>query len=167
MSLIDTAPAPGGFTLHAYEIVNPPTGASDVIITVDAPVEITYLISSYNGVDQADPIGAIAEATGSGANGSVAVASAVGDLVLDVFDVEQTSTVGADQTEEGSDLGGGDEFSGSREAGAASVTMSWTHVAANWGILAFSLNASGVAPSDPSFRVANLRPNAFAPGLAR
>ncbi len=142
MDLIQsTTRAAGTLTIAAYGIVAPPTAGSDVVITVTAPVEVTYTVSSYNGVDQVDAIGNTATNSGSTANGSVVVTSAVDHLVLDAFDVANVASVGADQTEEGSNLGGGDEFGASREAGAASVTMSWTHGAADWGTVGFSLNA--------------------------
>lgn len=146
-------------TIYAYEIPAPPTEASDVLIafTSGSPSG-PYTVSSYNGVDQTTPIrnqgaGALfVSATGTSTTPSVNVTSATGDLVLDAMDVAQViSSVGANQTTEFLDTAGGsDRFGASREAGAATVTMSWTTGSAGWSILAFSLNAATGGEPDPS-----------------
>lgn len=130
--------------LYAYIIVNPPTGASNIIITLDSDSEVAYLVTSYKDVNQANVVGDVQTATGSTANGSVVVPSSADGLVLDAINVGAVVTVGSGQIEEGSDLGGSDDFAGSRADGAASVTMDWTHSAINWGIIGFSLNGETV-----------------------
>ena len=126
--------------LYAYVIANPPTSASNIVISVDSDAEIAYLVTSYKDVNQSDLIGDVETATGSSAEGSVIVSATANDLVLDAFNATNLITPGAGQTEEGGDVGGGDDFAGSREAGATSVTMSWTLTSSQWGIIGFVLN---------------------------
>lgn len=155
----------GSSTIYVYRILAPPTSASDVVITFSgATPSGPYLVTSYNGVDQTTPVSGFVTNTGSGTTPTVDVSSAADNLVLDAMDVANViSSVGADQTAEFIDTAGGsDRFGGSREAGASTVTMSWTVSSGAWSILAFSLNnASGGGGADAEGAL-----NAPAPTLA-
>lgn len=155
MTLVGTVPR-GAQTIRAYRIVDPPTTSSDIEIVLAGPVQIPYIVSSYNGVDQTTPIGDVQSAEGTGTTPTVDVSSAADNLVLDAMDVANViSSVGAGQTAEFLDtVGSVDRFGGSREAGASTVTMSWTVSSGAWSILAFELNAAsgGGGPVIPIFR---------------
>lgn len=139
----------GSLVIRSYAIVDPPTSASDIVINFVAPGAGPYAVTSYNGVDQADPIGDVQTATGTGTTPTVDVSSAADDMVLDAMDVANViSSVGANQTAEYLDTtGSSDRFGASREAGAATVTMSWTVSSGAWSTMGFSLNAAGDAGS--------------------
>lgn len=143
--------------LHFYIIAAPPTAASDIAIDFNASATGSYLVSSFSGCDQADPIGDNQTASGSGTSASVAVTAAAGDIVLDYLQAA-TSTITEDggQTLEMADLNRSSFYmAASRENGAASVTMSWTISSAAWGIRAFSINQASAAGNTPLRRRRN------------
>jgi hypothetical protein len=138
--------------LSLWRLVNPSAGASTIHVTWgSAQDERALVAASYTGVDQTTPLGTAATATGASSSAiTVNVSSAAGDLVVDAAGflddggANRTLAVGADQTSraevEGADLG----FEGlgmSEEAGAATVTMSWTISAAvnAWGTIGVAL----------------------------
>lgn len=140
--------ARGSAVIRAYVIAAPPTSASNVVTQWEggAPADGPYAIASFNGVDQTTPIrgGSGNTATGTSTTPSVAITSQTGDMVIDAVDLAQLLTAaGAGQTEIGQSLGGSEEFGASYEAGASTVTMSWSGNSAAWSILGFSLAASG------------------------
>ena len=117
--------------------------------------------ASYTGVDQTTPLGTQASATGAPIStaATVDVSSAAGELVVDVVAFLDNSgnitslTAGAGQTARVDiDLVGGldfESFGMSEEAGAATVTMSWTGTGTNtgWTIKGVPLKPSGGAPT--------------------
>ena len=141
-------------TIWLYGLVAPATGAQTISVTKSASSLWGIGAVSYTGVDQTTPYDAYAEFENNSASPiTVDVASAIGDLVVDLALVaNSTATVGAGQTARINTNAAGDlgfrSFCMSEEAGAASVTMSWTSSgpAGRSGIIAVPLNAS--APSD-------------------
>lgn len=131
-----------------FYIVNPPTAASDIIISFNGNSFGAAAASSYQDCDIGDPIRAFNSANDNGAGDpTVNVSSAVGDLVVDAMgeynDIDVT--VGAGQTQVLNDDDGATAAGcGSYESGAASVTMSWTLTggAKIWGIVAASIKAA-------------------------
>lgn len=124
-----------------FRLVAPATGANTISITFAASTRGVGGSLSCTGVDQSTPNDAIVEELTGDA--SIAVASATNDLVLDYYgcDSEVTDiTPGAGQTESFDQIAGGGFARGfsSREAGAASVTMSWSAapgaIRLHWGI---------------------------------
>jgi len=164
MTNLGTTVVRGSQTIRMFYILNPPTAASDIVITNIGPTTGAYLVTSYNGVDQTDPIGDVQTATGTSTTPSVTVTSATDELVIDAMDVANViSSVGAGQTAEYLDTtGSSDRFGGSYEAGAASVTMSWTVSSGAWATM-------GVALMPVAAAVASLPPPPFnyAPFLVR
>lgn len=129
-----------------YQLVNPPTGAQTVSVTFSSNVSrpIYGGSVSFTNVNQTTPIGTFASASGNSSSPSVTVASAVGEIVIDTLDFDTsaaTLTVGAGQTQRWKNVFSAMPWgAGSTEAGAASVTMSWTaNVADNWAIGAVSV----------------------------
>jgi hypothetical protein len=143
-------------TYHRAELwylVNPPTGANNVVVTFSASVAYIVGISSYYNVHQTTPFGTAATATGNSTSASVAVTSAVGDLVVDVVEKNKDNeaiTAGANQTQRwnrvNSTSGLDNIGAGSSEAGAATVTMSWSWSTARvWAIVAAPLKPASSA----------------------
>jgi hypothetical protein len=137
-----------------YHFLAPPTGATNVIFQANAG-ELgrgAALASSYAGVDQTTPVrtNSADPATGTGTAATVTCdPSATGDMVVDALwalapsaaptpHVSQTAIAASVESSGGSDYWGG----ASREAGAATVVMSWTQAADEWALFAASLQAS-------------------------
>lgn len=141
MTHLGTTVDQGTERIFAYYIIAPPTASSDVVVTLSGPTDGAYAVTSYEAVHQTTPTGAANTATGTSTTPSVDVSSEVGALVLDAMLVANTiSSVGAGQTSEYLDTtGGSDRFGCSREAGATTVTMSWTVTSAAWATLGFEI----------------------------
>lgn len=140
----------GSRTNKSFYIVDPPTASSDIVISFSAGTPAgEYLVTSYNEADTASPIGDVQTATGTSTTPSVDVTSASGDMVLDWMVIANTITsVGDSQTSEFIDTTGGSyRVGGSREAGAATVTMSWTVGSGAWGTSGFSINQAAAGGS--------------------
>lgn len=151
-----------GGSSHLYRLVAPNTGAQSVSVNFSgSSARCAMGILSYTGVDQTTPVGSLVEGTTSTDTVSVDATSAIGQLVVDfaIF-AGATIVVGPDQTAR-IDL---DDFSGtfrslgmSEQAGASTVTMSWTTGATTDGsILAVPLiaaagGAGGQAPRSSAF----------------
>lgn len=130
-----------------FRLLAPPTGANSVSITFAASTRGVGGSVSLTGVDQSTPNDTIVEELVGDA--SIVVASATNDMVIDF--ISANSVVGAYAAGPGQTLhydtedgGGFEEQASSREAGAASVTMSYTGGPApnvHWG-----LNVNQVPP---------------------
>src|SRR2546427_11416651 len=88
------------------KLVNPATGANNVVVTLSAATNVKGGATSWSNVDQTTPVGTAATNTGSSLTPSVTVASAAEEIVHDVIgtNVDQDEgavTVGAGQTETG------------------------------------------------------------------
>jgi hypothetical protein len=134
----------GGINQRMYYVVAPPTAASVIAATFAGPTSGVLGCSSYNGVDQSNPIRDHDGATGSGSTPTITLTGCVaGDMVVDGSCVTNLSDPDGSQTSNYESLGGSDESGSSREAAAGtSVTMSWTG-SGNWAIYAACLQAAG------------------------
>lgn len=144
--------------VRAYRIVNPPTGASNIVITPAAGNSaVGYIVSSYSGVDQTTPVGTPATDTGSSTTPTVDVSAATDDMVLDMVTAAAPfSGSGGGQTIEGTPTDGSSYVArGSREAGATTVTMSHTISSANWATIGFALKAAGAGDPAPTITSVN------------
>lgn len=129
------APTPGTNTVA----VTFSGGASDANSAIEAGSE------SFTSVTQASLAAAVtnlATAFGSGANPTVNVTSAVGNLVADLLVMGGTITSSADtqrwlKNVNGSTAGG--NGAQATQVGAASVTMNYTAAAEFWGLLAVNI----------------------------
>lgn len=143
-----------GRQTYIWGIIAPPTGATDIVVTMGtADSQGVVVVSSYSGVDQSTPVDAEVTASGTADPATLDVSSAVGDMVVDCLYFLGAATapsVGADQVENGNDDDGGIFGASSREAGAATVTMSWTLTTpTRWTQVAVNMNqaAAGAAVS--------------------
>ena len=135
-----------GFASGIFYIIAPDTGTHDVVVSFSGSLDAVATACGFTGVNQTTPFNGASEAEGTSTGPSVAVGSASGDFVLDCLtwniDGAATATVGADQTQRGQDTQG--SYCGhavSTEAGAASVTMSWTIGASKeWSLVGISIN---------------------------
>ena len=153
---IDTS-VPPRIRTEMWYITAPATSANNIAITFSASVRAVAGGMSYTGVHQTAPFGAPASAGGVSTSASVAVSSAAGELVVDSVGARentsetQSLTAGAGQTERyngvsrtGTINNNNVVGAGSEEAGAASVTMSWTvGTSARWAIVAAPLKPAG------------------------
>jgi hypothetical protein len=117
--------------LSMYALVAPAEGAQTVLLEWDAFVNLAVIgVATFTGVHQTTPRGSFASANADSAGpATVNVTSAAGELVVDcVFVLDNISiTVGSGQTARWEqDTGSINPGGSSTEAGAASVTMSWT-----------------------------------------
>ncbi len=145
--------------IEIWSLVNPPSGSNTVSVTFndafDDPVNeegANVGAVSFTGVHQGTPLGTFVSAAASGVTPmTVNVSSAVGELVFDTVARKGAAvTVDPSQTEQWnlctdggcSNVGGG----ASTEAGAASVTMSWTPDNDRWAIGAVPIKPAAVTP---------------------
>lgn len=129
-----------------WYLIAPAAGTANVVVTLSATSgAIASTAVSFTGVDQSTPLGTCVTATGFNAAPTVAVSSAAGELVVDalaVFDGigAAAPTVGASQTQRAYGEHGhafGDFGAGaSTEAGAGTVTMSWSLSGSRWWAIA-------------------------------
>jgi hypothetical protein len=159
MTLVGAQSQTDNASIEIWRLVNPPTGPNTVSITFndafDDPVNEEGASAgavSFTGVHQGTPLGTFASAAASGVTPmSVTVSSAVGELVFDTVARKGAAvTVDPSQTEQWnlctdggcSNVGGG----ASTQAGAASVTMSWTPDNDRWAIGAVPIKPAAVGP---------------------
>ena len=145
-----------------WYIKAPDIGTHDIYMTFSANLIAVAGGMSYTGVDQTIPLGSAVTASAyNGTAPTVNVSSAAGELVVDTVGIRQNSpgfnqtlTAGAGQTERYNNVSGTNSNSnvvgaGSEEAGAASVTMSWTALSSgNWAIVAAALKPASSTPTD-------------------
>lgn len=153
------AQGPDNSRIEIWRLVNPPTGANTVSITFNDPFDdpvneegASVGAVSFTGVHQGTPLGTFASASSSGSSvPSVIVSSAVGELVFDTVARKGAAvTVDPSQSEQWnlctdagcSNVGGG----ASTEAGAASVTMSWSPANDRWSIGAVPIKPAATSP---------------------
>lgn len=144
-----------------------PTASSDTLYCSWASNQDETALggASYTGVDQSTPHGTQATATSDAGSQdpTVNVSSASGELVVDVAAIldengaRTTLTVGASQTArvDIDQVGGAayESFGMSEEAGAGTVTMSWTGLNSilnvGWGILGVPLKPVSATTGSP------------------
>jgi hypothetical protein len=128
-----------------WKLSNPASGSNTVTISHSAAAEPLSCAISFTGAEQntANLTGTVATATGTSTQPTVNVASAAGEIVVDSVGTSLLTslTAGAGQTERATLPGAGEfRFGASTEAGAGTVTMSWTgNVAPNWALVAVSV----------------------------
>ena len=157
MTLVDSVSFSWGAKNQSlWRLIAPATGANNVVISRASASNIFGTSLSLTNVDSTTPLGT--SVTGAENDGStpatVNVSSATGELVIDTVGWANGSgaalTAGAGQTKrvEALDAGGsGSSSAMSEEAGASTVTMSWTRSAEArpWGLVGVSVK--GVASS--------------------
>lgn len=142
-------------TLHVWTfgLAGPTSG--NVVITGDTSLAAEVVVSTYTGVAQTGSTGTVATADGASDTPSVTVSSATGELVVDAvgWNAGGDGTAGASQTKRAEGVSGNGismDVATSDEAGAASVTMSWTVTGGGaWVILGVPLKPVAVATFVP------------------
>lgn len=130
--LINSVNVAANVRVRVYGLVAPATGTNNVAFTYNAAStgRTVVAIRSFTGVNQSTPLGTLVAATAAGGTRTVNVASAVDELVVDMGlnRAGGTVTVGAGQTQRVNQASAVADQVGvsSDEAGAATVTMSWT-----------------------------------------
>ena len=92
----------GNAKIHIYELVNPPSGAANVVVNFSAAPDkgAVVAVTTFTGVNQTTPLGTFVSAQANSTNPTVSVTSASGELVFDVVTIRnQTLTVGSGQTQ--------------------------------------------------------------------
>lgn len=118
--------------MELWGLANPPPGTRSVVVTFTASVDNAGVVrQSYTGSATASAFGTIQTSSGTGTTTTTpAVTSAAGELVVDALTTPQdvgAPTVGAGQINANTlTVNTAHWNSTSDEAGAASVTMSWT-----------------------------------------
>jgi uncharacterized delta-60 repeat protein len=159
----------GNHAVEIWTLVNPTVGTANVVVSLSGNTAVAAGASTFNGVNQATPTGAFVGNSGTtfllNLSGSVTVASAPGDVVIDAQFWTDTlaNPVGAGQTSQwsSSSLLSSALGSSSTESGAANVTMSGSAsllsaLGAHWSIGAVSVKA---APT-PNIAPVNTVPSA-------
>jgi hypothetical protein len=133
----------GSYRNAVFALPSPPVGTADVVVHLSGSQRVAvaaHVLTAYGDARN------FTNTSGNSTTPSVTVASAAGELVLDLVGSEtsgQTFTVGAGQTSlhENDGVAGTDvRTASSSEPGAASVTMSWTiGTSAAWWIGAVSV----------------------------
>jgi uncharacterized repeat protein (TIGR01451 family) len=143
-----TNTASGEAVMWIYALTNPPAGSNNVVVSFDkADVDGEVIgCATFTGVNQSTPYGAFFSNTGTSTSVSLAVTSATNELVFDTVilrssDFGASGSPGANQstlwkTYYNARVGAG----ASTQAGAASVTNTWTSAASvDWAIGAVSI----------------------------
>jgi hypothetical protein len=122
-----------GVEVAQYKLSNPASGTHDIVITFvpNLGAEVSAGAVSFTNAHQTTANLTGTQATGSGTSSdpSVNVSSGVNEIVVDVIfwsSATQTVSAGAGQTQRWNHIVGSNGGAGSTEAGAATVTMSWT-----------------------------------------
>ena len=74
----------GSHAVEIWALTNPNLGSANVVVSFSGSTEAAAGATTFHGVNQTTPYGTFAAASGTGTVGSVTVASAVGDKVIDV-----------------------------------------------------------------------------------
>ena len=142
----------GGGGTVIYYLKAPATGSNTVLCVFNSSAGGGGSgASSYTGVDQTTPVSGFNSANGANSSApTVDITSATGDMVVDsmeYYDAGGDWTIAADggqtQIYDVEDGGQQTNAAGSYEAGAGTVTMSWTiSEETDWAIVALNLEAA-------------------------
>lgn len=142
----------GSLEAELWYLISPATGSQTFAFVTTPNTAYTLAVNSWTAVDQTTPFGTVVTGTGSAVtSGSIVVSSATNEVVIDLIVTYVDCTVGSGQTERASKS---DFYSAhtSSEAGAASVTMSWTFSSDDYSMIGVPLKPyiSGPLPIELS-----------------
>ena len=119
-----------GVRISVWYLLNPPAGTPSIVFTMNGSVTGSVAVDSFYNVNQTTPFRSTGtKAAQSGTSASVTAVAVTGDMVFDAICVATAGSslvVGASQTINWTSNKNTINAGSSREAGAASVTMSWT-----------------------------------------
>ena len=141
---------------EGWEKVGPGTGAQTVAVTYTGTCDqVCAGAISYTDVDPTTPSHNVTTGSGSGANPSITVTSASGEVVISGVSSDDgpglTISTGTERWKV-LNVGSDTAYGESTDAGAASVTMTWTASANNWAMGGLSIYATGAAPGSANRR---------------
>ncbi len=154
-----------GLQAHAelWKLVNPTATSANVVFTLTGATAVSVGCIAFSDVDQTTPFGTVSDNGARSNTASVDVASATGELVMDVMSMRVGTTgitAGAGQTnyiEQVSGAGAGNVTLGlSTEAGATTTAMTWTvddTTAKSWASIGVSVKPVGGGGSGRTFTV--------------
>jgi uncharacterized repeat protein (TIGR01451 family) len=128
--------------VELWSLTNPPIGTNNIVIKLNNNADFAAGALNFTGVDQANPFGRFAGATGDGSLATVTLASAAGDLVVDALAIQSGSVVTPvpPQVQLFQCTGNNITGFGSVQPGAPSLTMSWTFTGRQWSLLSVPLH---------------------------
>lgn len=128
MTVVGTVTQSTNLRVSIYQRVAPDVVTGNVVVTLGVSDEFGASAHNFYNVNQTTPAGGTSTDSGSGVtSSSIARGSAVGEIVLDGIAVGVfNQAAGAGQTEISDITYTAVESGASMEAGAASVTMSWS-----------------------------------------
>lgn len=144
-------------SVRIFRLIAPATGANNIVVSTTGAMNVTAGGISFSGGHQTTPEGTAVSADGVASPATVNASSATGEFVIDsvLWNGNAAQTVGAGQTAflDASDGAGTPRRGGaSSEAGAATVTMSWTSTNTVWNIGAIPVKpAASGTQTDLSF----------------
>ena len=144
--LVNHTEAGDNAQVELWYLLDPDTGAHDVVVNQSAANDIIGGATSWTDVDQATPFGPTAVANGTTDTATVDVTSASNEVVVDVVAALDSAspTVGPGQDERWNLALGALDGGGSTEDGGGTVTMNWTlSGASGWAIAGVSLKGGG------------------------
>lgn len=153
--------ANGVIRAEIWLLVAPTSGANNIIASFSGTASAVGGATSWTGVDPTTPTDSAVTASGNDTAPTVVASCASDQFVVDVVAVEDSgdgiATVGSGQTERWNQkapitlpyiIG-----CGSTEAGAASVTMSWSlDISAEWATIALPIRPVGTPTPPPSYQ---------------
>jgi len=150
LTRLASASVSGAFEHELWYLVAPATGANDIVVTHNVnPGDLIGCAVSYTGVHQSMPFGAVVTGSGVSSAPGVSVNSASGEVVVDTLGAYKGDgtdpVVDPSQTLRGHMEGFPDSAYHSfhsSEAGASSVTMSWTTTCDFWVLIGVPLKPS-------------------------
>jgi prepilin-type N-terminal cleavage/methylation domain-containing protein len=137
--------------VYIYILVAPDTGTHNVVINFSSALDEGAIagVMTFTGVDQSTPLGTFASSIGDDSTpATVSISSASGELVFGVVSSEYealTASSGQDERWNMSISGAGTNGAGGTDAGAPTVTMSWSLDPSynHWAIGGVSIKPSG------------------------
>ena len=146
LTLVGSAANGSNAGIYMYRLLNPPSGTANVIVDFGGSTVSTkgcvVGITTFTGVDQTAPLGTFVSNTGNSTTASTTATSAANELVFDVLDARQNTSVtpASGQTKLYDVLIGEVDGGSSTKAGAASTAMNWTFAASHeWAIGAINI----------------------------
>ena len=140
--------ASGNHGVEIWRLTAPIVGTANVVMNFIGTTAAVAGATTYDGVNQTTPSGALTHASGTGTTASLTVSSAVGELVMDVQYWQNNPAGGAQgggQTQTWTQSNATLKARGSTEAGAASVVMSNTAGSSQqWEVGAISIKAASL-----------------------
>lgn len=144
----------GFYNTEIWYMVAPANATASVVVTMSgATEELIAGCDSWTGVSQTAPFGTPVLNNAATGSPTVTVSSAAGEVVVDVAAWDRSNggagSVGAGQTSRWKTQNSttGTAGAGSSEAGAASVTMTWTTSTAFWCNTAVAIKPPAAAAS--------------------